>query len=210
MEVDKLKPGYYETRLSVTFNNTPQRRSSRQDEATRTHKSRQEEEDRFRQDCETQDVSFAHNVLELSEISADLNTQKRYQQKDRENYLEPRDVAFVCNDSEPAGINATLSSIQQQDEEIFFQAANIDDQESLVRGHGLPPCEVEQNTKATKLQPSPFGQAHFNRYHWEKGTRKGDSSWKSVPQVILHGVPKDVRFFVLTALFPTKSANMKE
>ena len=252
----ELRPGHHETHVSVTFHNSPQQRSDRQDEAPRDDISRPENNlsvhcelfqyedkqqyksidrnvwDRLEKNRTSEhqpnsgashsdivkaardivetgvgvarEETFVHNVLEPSEVNATPSMQDNHHQQDQENYYQTTNAMFAHNVLEPTEINATPSAEekhQQQNKENYCQPADIHqvyEQEPLTRGQGLPPWDVEQNTKTTKLQLSSASQAHFNRYHWEKGTMKEGSSWKSVPEVVLHGVPKDVRFLVLS------------
>ena len=161
----------------------------------------------FQEDMEnygqTEDIASAHNVKKFLEISATPNIRDRHQQQDEEEHQQNEQKNFQTKDvSEPLGSDASRNSHekhQQQDKEKFYQTTDIYqsyEQEPFMKDHGIPPWDAKLDTKATKLQLSLANQAHFNRYHWEKGTRREDRSWKSVPQVILHGVPKHVRFLV--------------
>ena len=226
----ELKPGHHETHVSVTFHNSPQQRSHRQDEAPRDDISRPENKlsvhcELFPDGDKHQYKSIDRNVWDRLEKNRTSERQPNSGASHLEIVQASRDIAdvietgvgvareetFVQNVLEPSKVNATPSvqdnhhqqdkEKQQQNKESYCQPADIHqvyEQEPLTRGQGLPPWDVEQNTKTTKLQLSSASQAHFNLYHWEKGTRKEGSSWKSVPEVILHGVPKDVRFLVLS------------
>ena len=215
----ELRPGHHETCVSVTFHNSPQQHSDRQDEAPGDDISRPENNlsvhcelfpdgdkqqyksiDRNVWDRLEKNRTVVHNVLEPSEGNATTSMQDNHHQQIKENYYQTTNAIFAHNVLGPTEINAAPNAEkkhQQQNKENYCQPADIHqvyEQEPLTRDQGLPPWDVEQNTKTTKLQLSSASQAHFNRYHWEKGTRKEGSSWNSVPEVILHGVPKDVRF----------------
>ena len=253
----ELRPGHHETYVSVTFHNSPQQRSHRQDEAPRDDISRPgknlsmqselfpdgdsqqyksmdrnvwdrlknrtlEHEPSFGAShseimkaardiadvIETgvgvaREETFVQNVLEPSKVNATPSVQDNHHQQDKENYYQATNDMFAHNVLEPMEINATPNTEkkhQQQNKENYCQPVDIHqiyEQEPLTRGQDLPPWDDQQNSKTTKLQLSSVSKVHFNRYHWEKGTRKEGSSWKSVPEVILHGVPKDVRFLFL-------------
>ena len=145
------------------------------------------------------DDTFVHNVLDSSEVNATPSIQYNHHQQDKENYYQTTNVMFAHNVLEPTETEATPDAEekqQQQNNENYYQPADIRqiyEQEPLTRGQVLPPWDVEQN-----LQLNPGSQAHFDRYHWQKGTRKEGNSWNSAPEVILHGVPKDVRYLVLS------------
>ena len=66
----------------------------------------------------------------------------------------------------------------------------------LHQEQGVPPWDINHNT-VSKKRPT---QIHINPYYWEKKAREEDnsmsSSWKSAPEVVIHGIPKDVRNFL--------------
>ena len=223
----ELRPGHHETHVSVTFHNSPQQRSDRQDEAPRDDITRPENNlsvhcELFPDGDKHQYKSTDRNVWDRLEKNRTVEHEPNSGVAHSDIVKAARDIVetgvgvaleetFVHNVLEPSEVNATHSmqdnhhqqdkEKQQQNKESYCQPADIHqvyEQEPLTRGQSLPPWDVEQNTKTTKLQLSSASQAHFNLYHWEKGTRKEGSSWKSVPEVILHGVPKDVRFLVLS------------
>ena len=43
--------------------------------------------------------------------------------------------------------------------------------------------------------------SYFKRYHWQKGVSdQNHTGWKNVPEVIIHGLPKDVRSYTFYTL----------